>query len=162
MVSFDGPFSALELRRALRFAWILQWVLTECRTLCSKSRFLGGSAPCSISLILSWGVKRSIVVPVFKRGDAGLATNYRPISLASNCFKFFEHLVNSRIGPFIPSQLDVCQGGFRWSADVLVSSLLDVLSSRRCSHIRCFQTLRASGPFPHWTVHLFPTRRCGG
>ena len=121
----------LELRRALRFAWILQWVLTECRTLCSKSRFLGGSAPCSISLILSWGVKRSIVVPVFKRGDAGLATNYRPISLASNCFKFFEHLVNSRIGPFIPSQLDVCQGGFRWSADVLVSSLLDVLSSRR-------------------------------
>ena len=130
VVSFDGLFSAFELRRALRFAWILQWVLTECRILCSKSRFFG-SAPCSISLILSWGVKRSIVVPVFKRGDAGLATNYRPISLASCCFKLFEHLVHSRIGPFISSQLDVCQGGFRWSADVLVSSLLDVLSSRR-------------------------------
>ena len=77
----------------------------------------------SISLILSWGVKRSIVVPVFKRGDAGLATNYRSISLASCCFKLFEHLVHSRIGPFISSQFDVCQGGFQWSADVLVSSL---------------------------------------
>ena len=29
--------------------WILQWVLTECRTPCSRSRSLGGSAPCSIS-----------------------------------------------------------------------------------------------------------------
>ena len=24
------------------------------------------------------------------------------------------------------------------------------------------QTLRVSGPFPHWTAHLFPTRRLGG
>ena len=31
------------------FAWILQWVLTECRTLCLRYRSLGGSAPCSIS-----------------------------------------------------------------------------------------------------------------
>ena len=71
------------------------------------------------NLVLSWGVvptlwKRSIVVPVFKRGDAGLATNYRPISLASCCFKHFEHLVHFRIGPLISSHLDVCQGGFRW------------------------------------------------
>ena len=29
-------------------AWILQWVLTECRAPCSRSRSLGGSAPCSI------------------------------------------------------------------------------------------------------------------
>ena len=84
------------------------------------------------NLILSWGVvptlwKRSIVVPVFKRGDAGLATNYRPISLASCCFKLFEHLVHSRIGPLISSQLDVCQGGFRWGADVLVSSSVHFL-----------------------------------
>ena len=31
----------------------------------------------------------------------------------------------------ISPQLDVCQGGFSWSADVLVSSIVDVLSSRR-------------------------------
>ena len=31
------------------FAWILQWVLTECRTPCSRSRSLDGSAVCSIS-----------------------------------------------------------------------------------------------------------------
>ena len=53
-------------------------------------------------------------MPVFKRGDDGFATNYRPISFASCCFKLFEHLVHSRIGPSISSQLDVCQGGFRW------------------------------------------------
>ena len=88
------------------------------------------------NLVLSWGVvptlwKQSIVVPVFKRRDAGLATNYRSTSLASCCFKLFEHLVHFSIGPLISSQLDVCQGRFRWSADVLVSSLLDVLLSRR-------------------------------
>ena len=118
-------------------AWILQWVLTECRTLCSRSRSWWKRTLLNLfNLVLSWGVvptlwKRSIVVPIFKRGDAGLATNYRPISLASCCFKLFEHLVHFRIGPLISSQLDVCQGGFRWGADVLVRSLLDVLSSRR-------------------------------
>ena len=34
-------------------AWILRWALTECCTPCSKSRSLGGSAPCSISPTLS-------------------------------------------------------------------------------------------------------------
>ena len=79
------------------------------------------------NLILSWSAvpamwKRSIVVPVLKRGDASVPTNYRPISLASCCFKLFEHLILHRIGPHISSQLDQCQGGFRWDADVLVSS----------------------------------------
>ena len=68
---------------------------------------------------------------VNQRCDAGLATNYRPVSLASCCSKLFERLVHVRSGPLISSQLDVCQGGFRWGADVLVSSLVDVWSSRR-------------------------------
>ena len=42
------------------------------------------------TLVFSWSViptvwKRSIIVPVFKRGDPTLPNNYRPISLAS-CF----------------------------------------------------------------------------
>ena len=78
--------------------------------------------------------KRSIVVPVLKRGDASVPTNYRPISLASCCFKLFEHLILHRIGPHISSQLDQCQGGFRWGADVLVSSFVNVLSSRCSIH----------------------------
>ena len=52
--SFGGPFSPSELRRALGVCVvILQWALMECRTPCSKSRSLGGSAPCSICSISS-------------------------------------------------------------------------------------------------------------
>ena len=44
MGSFDGPFTPSELRRA---------ALMECRTPCSKSRSLGGNAPCSICSVSS-------------------------------------------------------------------------------------------------------------
>ena len=138
---FDGPFTPSELRRAL--------------TLCFDSAVGVDGLPYSVfktnlpwwqsavlhffNLVLSWGVvptpwKRSIVVPVFKRGDPSLPTNFRPISLASCCFKIFEHLVHARIGPQISPQLDECQGGFRWGADSLVGSLVDLLTSRSSSH----------------------------
>ena len=91
------------------------------------------------NLVFSWSAvptlwKRSVIVPVFKRGDPSQATNYRPISLASCCFKVLEHMVLSRIGPHICPQLDESQGGFRWGADCLVGSLVSVLSSRSSSH----------------------------
>ena len=71
---------------------------------------------------------------VFKRGDRTLPNNYRPTSLASCFFKVLEHLVHSRIAPNIILQLDESQGGFRWSADVLVGSLVSMLSARSSSH----------------------------
>ena len=141
LVFFDAPFTPSELRRAL--------------TLCFDSAVGIDGLPYSVfktnlpwwqsavhhffNLVLSWGVvptpwKRSIVVPVFQRGDPSLPTNFRPISLASCCFKIFEHLVHARIGPHISSQLDDCQGGFRWGADSLVGSLVDLLTSRSSSH----------------------------
>ena len=63
------------------------------------------------NLVFSWSAvptlwKRSVIVPVFKRGDPSQATNYRPISLASCFFKVLEHMVLSRIGPHICPQLD--------------------------------------------------------
>ena len=138
---FDGPFTPSELRRAL--------------TLCFDSAVGIDGLPYSVfktnlplwqsavlhffNLVLSWGVvptpqKRNIVVLVFKRGDPSLPTNFRPISLASCCFKIFEHLVHARIGLHISPQLDECQGGFRWGADSLVGSLVDLLTSRSSSH----------------------------
>ena len=92
-----------------------------------------------LNLTLAWGVvpslwKHSIVVPVFKRGDPSDPHNYRPISLASCFFKLLEHLVHSRISPHISPQLDESQGGFRWGADLLVGSLVSVLSSRSNAH----------------------------
>ena len=86
----------------------------ECRALCSISSCLGAWFPLNGNGAL-W----------CKRRDAGLATNYRPISLASCCFKLFQHLVHFRFGPNV-----MFQGGLRWG-DVLVSSFLDVFSSRR-------------------------------
>ena len=74
------------------------------------------------------------IVPVFKRGDPTLPNNYRPIFLASCFFKVLEHLVHSRIASHITPQLDVSQGGFRWGADVLVGSLVSILSARSSSH----------------------------
>ena len=70
--------------------------------------------------------KSSVVVPLLKRdGDPCSHDSYRPISLASCAFEVFEHLVHARIAPHLFSQLDECQGGFRWGADVMAYSLLD-------------------------------------
>ena len=94
------------------------------------------------NLILQWAVvpsvwKSSLVVPLLKRdGDPCSHDSYRPISLASCAFKVFEHLVHARIAPHIFSQLDECQGGFRWGADVMAYSLLDSLRLRR--HVQTF------------------------
>ena len=122
---FDAPFTPSELRRWTPFL-ILLWVSTDCRTLCSISSSLGQVVP------TPW--KRSIVVPVFKRGAPSLPTSFRTISLANCCFKIFEHLVHARIGPHISPQLDECQRVFRWGADSLVGSLVDLLTSRSSSH----------------------------
>ena len=138
---FDAPFSASEVRHALTF--------------CSDSTVGLDGLPHSLlklnfpwwqdallaffNLVFSWSVvptvwKRSIIVPVFKRGDPTLPNNYRPISLASCFFKILEHLVHSRIAPHIIPQLDDSQSGFCWGADVLVGSLVSILSARSSSH----------------------------
>ena len=70
---------------------------------------------------------------MFKTGDHSVPGNYRPISLASCCFKVLEHMV-SRIAPCISPQLHHCQGGFRWGADMMAGSLIDVLHMRSATH----------------------------
>ena len=50
------------------------------------------------------------------------------MSLASCCFKVFEHLIHARIAP--NRQLSESQGGFRWGADALVGSLVNLLTMR--------------------------------
>ena len=92
------------------------------------------------NLILQWAVvpsswKSSTVVPLFKRdGYPAPHDSYRPISLASCAFKVFEHLIYARIAPHIFAQLDACQGGFPWGADVITYSLLDTLRLRQHTH----------------------------
>ena len=70
------------------------------------------------NLVLAWGTvpslwKHSIVVPIFKQSDPSSPGDFRPVSLASCCFKVLEHLIHARIAPFINRQLSESQGGFR-------------------------------------------------
>ena len=60
-------------------------------------------------------LKTAKVIPIFKKGDKLLVSNYRPISLLSNINKIFEKLVYSRLYSFL--ELHNCiyelQFGFR-------------------------------------------------
>jgi hypothetical protein len=60
-------------------------------------------------------LKIAKVIPIFKKGDKLLVSNYRPISLLSNINKIFEKLVYSRLYSFL--ELNNCiyelQFGFR-------------------------------------------------
>ena len=51
------------------------------------------------SVAIAWGLapeawRTAVVVPVFKKGDPAVATNYRPISLLETARKWFEVVVN--------------------------------------------------------------------
>ena len=41
--------------------------------------------------------KTAIVAPVFKKGDRGQPSNYRPISLTTICCKIMEHIIHSSV-----------------------------------------------------------------
>jgi len=45
--------------------------------------------------ILSGDWKRATVIPIHKRGDRSLVTNYRPVSLTSVVYKQMEHVIAS-------------------------------------------------------------------
>lgn len=61
------------------------------------------------------GLKTSLVVPVFKRGDRSNVDNYRQITLVSAFSKIFERAVYDRVVGFLESRglLTTCQHGFR-------------------------------------------------
>ena len=41
--------------------------------------------------------KDSLVIPIFKKGDTNIASNYRPIALRKNFSKIFEKVVKIRL-----------------------------------------------------------------
>ena len=55
------------------------------------------------------------VVPVFKKGDRHLPSNYRPVSLTSVVSKVMEHIIHSSVMRFFDHNnvLNDCQHGFR-------------------------------------------------
>ena len=55
------------------------------------------------------------VTTIFKKGDRFKASNYRPVSLTSLCFKVQQHITTSNIPRHLEEQdiLTYCQHGFR-------------------------------------------------
>ena len=115
------------------------WVLTVRLVLFSKLTSSGGvihSYPFSTSFCLPSGNRA-----LWSHSSNGMASRHpqNPIDLspiASCAFKVFEHLIHARIVPHIFPQLEECQGGFRWSADVMAYGLMDSLQSQ--PHFRRF------------------------
>lgn len=105
--------------------------------------FLGVPITHICNLCLSLGVfpgllKRSIVIPVFKSGDRGSITNYRPISLLPTLAKILEKIINHRLTGFLEKNtlLSNNQYGFRQkistvdAIDSLVSYIADNLDKK--------------------------------
>jgi hypothetical protein len=72
------------------------YLLEVLRKLCSD--ILSGSDP-------PWQWKLNKIVPVPKKGDLSLMTNYRGISLMSAAAKIFNRLILNRIKPVIDTVL---------------------------------------------------------
>ncbi|CAO3646405.1 unnamed protein product [Mucor hiemalis] len=58
--------------------------------------------------------RSALVVPIHKKGDHTLASNYRPISLTTTMRKIYERCLQHELLATMPA-LDVVQGGFRAS-----------------------------------------------
>lgn len=75
-------------------------------------------------------LKKSIVIPIHKKGDKHIPNNYRPISLLSSFSKIFELIMQSRITSYFTEFdiLDNCQHGFR-SKRSTTTAIFSFLSS---------------------------------
>jgi sorting nexin-29 len=57
--------------------------------------------------------KRSIIVPILKKGDKSNPENYRGISLLNMCYKICSRLLNEKLKKFTEQFLLECQNEFR-------------------------------------------------
>jgi len=97
------------------------------------------------------------IVPVFKKGDPRLSSNYRPISLTSIIIKVVERIVRFRIGSALSNncRLSDCQHGFQPNHST-ISSLLTVihkwalsLEHRSTTHCIFLDYAKAFDSVPH-------------
>ncbi|KAK3103086.1 hypothetical protein FSP39_016353 [Pinctada imbricata] len=84
--------------------------------------------------------QRANVIPIFKKGDKCLASNYRPVSLTCICCKLLEHIVVSNILDHLDTfQILVdCQHGFRAkrSCETQLITLIHELTQNLHSNIQ--------------------------
>ena len=71
----------------------------------------------------------SLLIPVFKKGNLSMCTNYRSIALMSTCAKLYNRLIFGRIWDGLDANLRTNQNGFR--RPLLRSTGQHVLAWRR-------------------------------
>ena len=79
------------------------------------------------------------ITPIFKKGDRGDPSNYRPISLTSVCCKILEHIIHRYIMEHLNANriLDTNQFGFRVGHSCkqhLISMIEEIQSAMDCRH----------------------------
>jgi sorting nexin-29 len=57
--------------------------------------------------------KKSIIVPIYKKGDKMDCSNYRGISLLSTSYKILSNILLSRLTPYVDEIIGDHQTGFR-------------------------------------------------
>ena len=72
--------------------------------------------------------KEALITPLFKKGERGKASNYRPVSLTSICCKLMEHILHSNIITHLEKNgiLSDYQHGFRKQRSQLVITLQEL------------------------------------
>jgi hypothetical protein len=68
--------------------------------------------------------KQAVIVPVLKKGESTLVSNYRPISLLSNFSKRFEFIIHIHISLYVKSKISPHQQGFSKTKYTKLASVL--------------------------------------
>ena len=118
---------SLDIHKACGPDGIPARLLKETREIISPSLafiFQASLQQCSLPLDL----KRANIVPLFKKGDRSLPSNYRPVSLTCICSKLLEHIVYSHIYSHFAKYNLLCdqQHGFRQGRSCETQLLLTI------------------------------------
>lgn len=82
--------------------------------------------------------KEAHITPLFKKGDRGKASNYRPVSLTSICCKLMEHIIHSNIISHLEKNniLSTYQHGFRKKRSCQSQLIYHYPRASRCTQLR--------------------------
>ena len=150
----SNELKSLNVNKAIGPDGIPTAVLKECHTEISHSlstifnlSLLTGTVP------KAW--KEANIVPIYKKGNPNLVTNYRPVSLLPVISKILEKLIHTKILPHILPKITQSQHGFmpsRSTVTQLLSTFTQVnqaLDSGTRTDIIYFDLAKAFDSVPH-------------
>ena len=127
IVDTNGASELLQSLDIHKACGIPAHLLKETREIISPSlAFIFQASLQQCSLPLDW--KRANIVPLFKKGDHSLPSNYRPVSLTCICSKLLEHIMYSHIYSHFAKYDLLCdqQHGFRQGRSCETQLLLTI------------------------------------